>query len=430
MVTVDEINTGMGRFPNDGEAYFTYESYNSDVSITDNQLTATPDWTGAELIKRPNDWTWERCLITDHTTTTLTYTNALSNYTGVAGNGYFIQNDVRTLDQFGEWYHNDTTDVFYMYFGAENPNDYTVKVATLDNLLTTDAGDYITVRDISFEGSIDNAIENISQSDYFTVQNCDISFVGSQGIYINSQHGLVDNNVITNCNQTAIRGGSSLITVTNNTITNVGNIIGASEAYYHAIMTTVNDYGLIQYNTIDSTGAVGIRIDGYDALIKNNFVNNSCLVINDFAGIYTASRGGIVIDENIVLNSLGYKDGTTETKSLVEGIYLDFTDSIVVTNNICAYNGFSGIKIHKTPNSRIEGNILYENKVAQIYMLNSGAEYLYDDTIRYNYMVSDSGQYHLRIREGYSSVTDPTNIGIIDENYYSNQKNENSHSSP
>jgi parallel beta-helix repeat protein len=389
MVTIDGVNTGMGRYPNAG-TYLTYESFNSSISITDNQLSGTPNWTGAELIKRPNDWVWERCKITNHSGTTITYTNSLTHFTGIAGNGYFIQNDLKTLDQFGEWYHNIGTGKFYMYFGSETPASYAVKVATKNNLIVNNGKQYVTIKNLDIHGSIADVIRNPSPSDYFTVQNCNISFAGDYGIYINSQNGLIDGNTIYDCNQGAIRGLSSLINITNNNIFRIGLIVGASKLFYNAIMTTVNDGGLIQYNSIDSTGHNGIWIKGSNAKILNNFINHTGLILNDNAGIYTVGvSGGMLIDHNIVLNTLGNKDGGDTPVSLGEGIYLDENSKgITVSNNTCAYNGYSGIKLHKANSNSIVGNHCFDNTKTGIYLLNSNtsANTLYNNNIQYNHI--------------------------------------------
>lgn len=88
MVTVNEVQYGMGRFPK--TIYNTYESFNAAISITDNQLTASPNWTGAEAVIRKNDWTADRCIITNHSGTTLTYTSrGTSQVPYSVGFGYF-----------------------------------------------------------------------------------------------------------------------------------------------------------------------------------------------------------------------------------------------------------------------------------------------------------------------------------------------------
>ena len=131
MVTVNGINTEKGRWPNTG--FRTFEAHNNDISITDIELPGTPNWTGAEVVIRKSPWLLDLCTITNHTTNTLTYTTGYPS-TPIDGYGYFIQNDLKTLDTLGELYY-DGTDI-YMYFGAEDPSDYVVKVSTLDYLVS------------------------------------------------------------------------------------------------------------------------------------------------------------------------------------------------------------------------------------------------------------------------------------------------------
>src|SRR4029079_19079487 len=72
---------------------------------------------------------------------------------------------------------------------------------------------------------------------------------------------------------------------------------------------------LIEYNTIDSTGFIGIRFLGSNTIIQNNYVNHYCLTLRNGAGIYTyngstsATRSGIQILNNIVLNASVRNDG-------------------------------------------------------------------------------------------------------------------------
>jgi parallel beta-helix repeat protein len=420
MVTINGINTGIGRYPNKGDAYLTYESFNSNVSITDNQLVGTPDWTGAELIKRPNDWSWERCKITNHSGTTINYTNPLSSYTGSKGNGYFIQNDLRTLDQFGEWYHNTSSGKFYMYFGNSTPSSYTVKVATKNSLITNPGYKFVTIKDLDILGSIQNAVYNNTLSNNFTVQNCNISFAGDYGVYINSQNGLVDKNIVHDCNQGAVRGMSDLIVITNNSVYRIGLIVGSSKAYYSGLMTTANNGGVIQYNKIDSVGYNGILIKGTYAKIQNNYINHTCLILNDGGGIYTASTNlGMQIDHNIILNTIGNYDGGNTPISISEGIYLDeYANGITVSNNTSGYNGYSGIKLHKAHTNKIEGNHCFANRITGIYMLNSStsAATLYENEIQNNQFVAKNGQRAFMIKDMFNSS--PSGLGHLDYNIY------------
>ena len=130
MVVINGVNTAMGRYPNTG--YLTYQSAVSNKSITSSSLNST-NWTGAEAVIRKNDWILDRCLITNHSGTTLTYTDPYTSDNAIANFGFFIQNDSRTLDQQNEWYYNPSTKKIRIYSTSSPTN---VQVATVSNLLS------------------------------------------------------------------------------------------------------------------------------------------------------------------------------------------------------------------------------------------------------------------------------------------------------
>ena len=96
------------------------------------------------------------------------------------GYGYFIQNSLKTLDQSGEWYYDGTT--FYMFFGSAGPDNNIVKVSSLNQLASLLDKNYITFDNLAFEGANLYAIQ-ISNSDYTTIQNCNLSFTGGTAIF-------------------------------------------------------------------------------------------------------------------------------------------------------------------------------------------------------------------------------------------------------
>jgi hypothetical protein len=91
IVTVDGKQYWMGQFPNTG--YLTYETHNANLSITDNNLSSNPNWTGAEIFIRKNYYTTTRAIINDHTDHLLQYTeiNAGINREPSNNFGYIIQ---------------------------------------------------------------------------------------------------------------------------------------------------------------------------------------------------------------------------------------------------------------------------------------------------------------------------------------------------
>ncbi len=362
----------MGRLPKSG--FNKYESCTSN-SITDTGLGSNPNWTGAEIVMRANDWTLNRCIITNHTGDVLTFTNLGRDETGKAGWGYFIQNDLRCITQFGDWYYNSTTSTFYMYFGSANPSDYTVRISTINRLLNNAGNDYITVDDISLLGANQACIYF---SGYFTdniiIKNCTINYSGGDGIYMEGcRNFLVDNNYINRSSKTGISvmlGSNNIIT--NNTIKNCGLIAGIPNSattnngiwFCETQLEGEIKYALIQYNVIDSCGYDGIYFAGDNIEVKNNFITNIALLLDDAGGIYTGNDAfvGRVIEGNIILNISGNSDGSTNNTPMSEGIYLDENSAnVLVQNNTVANSQNSGIKLHKGHNNIIKTNTSFNN---------------------------------------------------------------------
>src|ERR1035437_5600261 len=352
------------------------------------------NWTGAEAVIRKNDWTLDRCTITNHTGDVLTYTSLGSNHIATANYGYFIQNDLRCVTSYGEWYHNTSTGKFYMYFGGVDPSTKTVKVATINNLACNKTGsDYITIDNLSFTGSINNAIEFSFNSDHCIVQNCNVTFAGEDGIRFSGSYGTINNNYVGDCNRTGIgvyyNGTNNVIT--NNTIKNIGIVKGLSKSISGIWSPTcgiADEYNncLIQYNTIENIGYDGIIIGGDIVTVKNNFINNICLVLDDGGGICTTGPyTSQIIDGNIILNSVGNTDGEADSNPLAEGIYLDdYAANITVRNNTIANCSFSGIKLHKAHDNTIENNTSFNNYAGINFENNDNSSTIYNNILTGN----------------------------------------------
>ena len=369
MVTVNGANTPIGRWPNTG--YLTIDSHVSNTSITDTELPSSPDWTGAEVVIRKRSYIWDRNLITDHSGNTIRYTSG-SHYDAKDGFGYFIQNDIKTLDQTGEWYYDGSN--FYMYFGSGGPGNYSVRVSTIDCLINILNYNYITIENLQLEGGNNYGIQ-ISNSSYITVKDCNINFTGTTAVYGpwngTSSYCRILNNTISNSNNIAIKlmGDHSNATVTGNRISGTGLIIGmgnsGDESYVG--MTLYGNNSLAQYNRIENTGYMGIIFSGNNTAISNNLINNFNLVKNDGGGIYThigsdTPKTGQKITGNIILNGKGYDQGCTPVEAFAHGIYLDERVSNVnVSNNTLAHCSVSGIYIHNSHELVIENNTSYDN---------------------------------------------------------------------
>ena len=373
LLTLNGVPQAVGRYPNIDAAnggYLTYESFSGTTSITDNELTAPPNWTGAEVVIRKQHFMMEKCKITSQSGSVINFTptesiNPLNNsvltpFSASAGYGYFIQRDVRTLDKLGEWYFNNSTKNMQIYFGSTAPSSYTIKVSTLDTLVNIGTNNYVNINNISFEGANAYAVYAANAGN-ITIQACDLTLMGAKGIILfNSGNVLVDNitsnNVLCNAIDLTSRSQAN-ITVTNCNISNTALLAGMGSFWddndYKAISVTVTTGGTIANNNIINTGYVGIQFQGNNFSIKNNFINYYALVKDDGGGIYTFERGtdaapgpvytNRVIQNNIIMNGVGAPSGAGGETD-VDGIYLDGRSSNMdILDNTIANVGVNGI---------------------------------------------------------------------------------------
>lgn len=388
MVTLNGNAQALGRYPNADAAnggYLSYETYSGATSITDAQLTSATNWTGAEVAVRKKLWVLDRGKITAHSGGTLTFTNTNgSTYTGSNGYGYFIQNDARTLDRLGEWYYKAGTRYLQMYFGAAAPSSYAVKVSCIDTLLTLSSKSYINISNLVFEGANSNAIQALS-SNYINIQNCDFNNSGTGAV----NTSLTSNLLIENCNIRnslsnaimAIASTGSGITIRNCVIKNTGKLPGmglSNGNSYKGIMASTNNL-LIEYNTVDTTGYVGIEFQGSNVNVRYNVVNYFDFVKDDAGGIYTYAAGtdaspgkmytNRTVSNNIVMNGVGAPFGRNSTSPFVTGIYLDGrTMNVNVLNNTVFNNGKNGIHCNNPQTVTIRGNTSFNNLNAMSIM--------------------------------------------------------------
>ena len=372
MVTIDGVSTGKGRYPDDG-TWLTNTTVGSGY-ITDNSLPSSPNWTGARIFMKSEGYRFNHGTITSQSSKQLNYTQqyAWCGGDGHNGWGYFIDNDIRTLTTFGEWFYNTSTSTFYMYFGAVDPNSKVVKVASLAEATVTSQS-YISIDNISFLGfnglGFNNCYNtgtlNLSGSSYVSVTNCEIGFSGLSSILVGT-HLTVDNCWIHDGNAHALNGAQDYLTLTNSTIENIGliySLMGGWTARGMATNFLSGNNIKIQYNIFKHIGSVAAYCGGSNATIDKNLFIDCASRCYDCAPIYMPAYGtNRVITNNIIDGVSGSWDGTGSAPNhplnlweTVEGIYIDEpngddsgTNSLTITGNTVSgvING-SGIKLHR-----------------------------------------------------------------------------------
>ena len=418
MVVIDGQPVGMGRYPDN-----TWLSYTAATSTTiyDATLPDSPNWTGAEVVINKEYWITERCNITGHSSGTLTYTGGI--YGSTSNNRrYFIQNDLRCVTTDTEWYHDVDAGRLYMY-GNQSGRD--VKIATLNRLIYSNYA-HIHIVGLKLVGSISHAVHLGYSATYNRVEDCDIIYAGDSGIEVSTSNFVIQHNDISHSNY-GIRiytGNNGLIA--HNNIEYIGMIRGAVNLPHASGIYINGTDNTVEYNRIQYTDWSGISTSSISTyLIRRNFINYACMLVDDGGGIYsTSSRGDCVITENIVLNSgVGSEDWLVITR----GIYYDAGGSgAVITNNIVSgCEKGAGLLIHYGDNHLITGNVLFDNQ--------RQAEFLkYQDgvstglTFNNNILIAKETN-QLSLRSLHYTAPEIQNWGTFDYNYYARPIKDDDH---
>ena len=273
MVTIDGVDYAMGRYPNASANERGYlnvddESYNY---VVNNNFSGGSGWEGAELVYRGQRWIFERVTILDQSGNTFYFNGDESSYNPRSGYGFFIQNHYNTLDEYGEWYFNPDNNKLYVYLGDQSPDQKVIKASAYNNLFDINS-DYIVFSNLHITGANQFGFHSSSSPDHINIQNCTVSFSGSDALSITRGNDLtIEKCRLIHSNNNAI----SIDNVTNATINR--NYIGytgmhpgmgwSSDGNYLAIYNRAN--GLqVTHNNIIHTGYLAISFFSDNSLIK------------------------------------------------------------------------------------------------------------------------------------------------------------------
>ncbi len=440
IVTLNGTARAMGRYPNTGQ--LKYEGASGNSSITDQELPASPNWTGAEIVVRKYRFILDRHKVTSHSGTTLAYSTSQDNgnnaaFSPVKNNGYFIQNHLATLDQQGEWYFDATAKRLYMHFGGSQPSAFVVKASAHDFNTFVTTTNHVKIESLDFEGGNRKGLWLTSSSNIL-IQNCHFYNQGGSSVYgvdvsgITLRGGTVNTsfsngvNFEYNANNCTVDG----VFVNN---TNMIPGTGRSGSGISDGIVVAGNNTVISNNRVINSGYNGIAFQGDNVLIERNFIDTFCTIKDDGGGIYTyigeskAISANRKIRNNIILNAIGAQAGTGaysyEAHGKAAGIYLDeYVNNVEVTGNTIANGDWAGIFMHNAHTSQINNNIIYNHRylmhvsqyaVATRNMHQTGNQYIAKEAFQevwyYRTFVADN----------------PTNMGVSDKNYFARPVDDN-----
>lgn len=425
---IDDRQQQIGRYPNNG--YLTIQSHNGYNVINDAQLAQSSNWSGAELVIRKTRWILDRSNILSHNGGSITFEG--NKNSPKKGYGYFIQNDLNTLDRPGEWYYDRVKKTMYVYFGKKSPQGSLVTTSAIDFVVDIRKCNYFSFEDLSFNGAGKNSF-NIIQAKGVTIKNCDIKNSGAEAVLASySPFLVIDSCAIDH----SLSGGLNLdagctnALIKNNRILNTGLFAGMGKSgtgTYEAI-TSFGDNTAIEKNRIDSVGYNGIYFGGNSSSAKNNYITYFCLTKDDGAGIYLGDWSKTFhkkVEGNIILHGIGNGKGTDRQTSLqAEGIYIDDnTESVLIEENTVSLCANNGIKLHNAKDINVYSNTVFNNgiqlRLEQDHYLAS-SKYIRNNRITKNTFFSVSSRQ--TAAKFTTNQNDIKSFGHIDSNIYCSPK--------
>lgn len=437
-VIIDGLPRELGRFPNadaPNGGWLNFESYGR-ATITDNDLTETPDWTGAELLLRTRISVLDRLAITSHSGKQIIYDTTAASYAPFeAGYGYFFQKHIKTLDKFGEWYHDARGSRLHIYFGNQPPSNHAVQFSGVTNLITSTNKSYITFDNLTVQGANENAFE-INGGTNIRITNCDIRLNGGDAIRAKDHPYLAVENCSLDYNtNNAIwlgYGGCTNVVIRNNTINHTGLLTGQGrngDGNQFAIWGMGNS-NLVESNKILNTGYTAVFLAGNNAIAQKNFINNFCSVKDDGGGLYAYTSNpkikfsGIKFLNNVVLNGISAPHGTSAGSRTAMGLYLDgFANHVEAKGNTIAYCAGSGFFANTISNCTITDNTFYGcDEQMRITRWNLEGT-VHDNSFAHNKFISKRSD---QIVASFNSMADDINtFGFFTNNYYARPLDDN-----
>lgn len=451
MVTVNDVFTPRGRYPNAdaaNEGWNTIDAHTS-TTLVDTTAGAMPSWaTGATVHARYDRWLYGTGVVTSKPTSTSIAFSSSSLTALQNGWGWFLDNHVSTLNKQGEWYFNPTTKKLRMY-STTNPGS-TVKGSTGDYLVTGTSKSNISFSDIDFNGSNADGI-TISGGSGWTFTDCKISNITGIGLFVSSfsgfHHLTVTRDTLKFIGNKGIETNNNFTTIQDSHFEDIAmnhGYIGGGEGFNgNAIAGRhIDSFFTVQRSTFKRIGMSGV---GFKNDINQDYSNYIYILYNemdsvnmnkdDDGGIYTVQEDTNhlpyhhrYIIGNKITNALGNYYGTWYPNGLLfssgGGIYLDrYSENIHADSNDVEGSGRYGMFWnYGVKNCTAIANILINNGTKMLtdlrgcqFFFNEDARRIRNNVIKQNQMWAFGTQNLIYSANKGSETLNP---GIMDSNYY------------
>ena len=417
----------IARYPNNGflQVLYPFQSYGIYAPF----LTQTDGyWEGATAVIRSDELRYELRRIDTFSQQYLSFDSTLSSFV-TQYNGFFLQNNLNALDTLNEWYCDTSTNHVYIVPPAGiNLSSATVNASILNYGILASA-DYIIIDSLSFSGQARDAIRFNNTTSHIQIMNCTFDKIKESAIniVISGDKIRILNNKISDCGSSAIISNFFFHTlIQNNNIRRTGLHPGFGNEFSQcsfAIALSSGIYDTVRNNNIDSTASSGIIEFHFGNHIEKNFINHSCLTLDNGAGIslYGSVTFQTVIKDNFILNTIGNIDGTTLVKPITYGIRLNSfcNRDTIIHNTILNTNGFGILIADQNYGHLLKNNLCFNNRDGQILFSDSDTtNATHDNSLQKNILYSLNDKQRDIFYIGAGKNFQP--MSKCDSNYYCN----------
>jgi hypothetical protein len=407
---LNDERVNVSREPDSGWGIIT-SVQNSTTQFTSTDLESSYDYTDALCVLWSSNFLMYNRDVTGQsgTDSIKITTSAFSsgNYNNLKIDcGFVLVGGLDLIDQAGEWWYDDANNKIYVWTpDGTSPANYTVRGSVRDNGVVANNKDYWTIENLEILQQQETGITMSGTCNYYTIKNSSIHDMELQAIYDNdnSDYNEFDNLEIYNISIFGVQLRVDYSDFTNcniydiSLLENVG-LEGFGSNYGTRI---VGNYNTISYNTLNRCGGMGLYFGRSNNLVEYNYVDSTCLEMNDVGGIYISDvsnygtapctiRYNIVTDARLLSleGCVSPLDGLQEEKLYTEGIYLDDgADGVIVYGNTVTGSGNGGVKVHGvlgvTVNNDVNNNVFYKNGTGVVTQNNNSRVNYFEENIVY-----------------------------------------------
>ncbi|MBI3134308.1 MAG: right-handed parallel beta-helix repeat-containing protein [Bacteroidetes bacterium] len=427
-LVVNENQESYARYPDTD--FLIADNSTTTTGFIDNELPASPDYTGAKVCVHTSLWTWESITVLNHSTTSITFDGATNEPTVAPdydGFGYFFFDRPDLINLPGEWSWQSGTVYYYPAAGID-PNTDDVQGIVLDcGIRIPGNTDYVTISNIEFRNQYEAGIKaSHGGSSGIRIENCDFKNGVQCGIFLRGSSHVIAQNNFDYIDGRAISGGNCTnVEIHDNVLTHTGmfrNYGLHSDDNLVAICMQGGNQNYIHHNRVDSCGYSGIRCDGTDAVVERNAISHYMMLLSDGGGVksFGSLSDNVIYRNNILSYGLFNHAGTPTSNEHIQSaaLYFDFDVLNSTFENNVIQEGFeTGIFLNGGSNNCVvRNNVIYGGSHHILLNDRDNPDSIYADTIEFNkcFALADT-TINIRI----NSVNDYY-VGVIDSNWYFN----------